>query len=150
FKTDETFICDAVIIGAGAGGGAAAWNLTQAGLSGASLEGGRKWEPNQTSPKQPWALRKPYADRGTTVHFGNISLPLARGKAVGGSTFLNSAICFRTPQKVLKRWQDEFGVEWADEATLNPLFEEVERAIGVTKTRADQARTHNLLFKAGV
>jgi choline dehydrogenase-like flavoprotein len=150
FKSDETFACDVVIIGAGAGGAAAAWQLTQGGLSVAILEEGRKWEPNELSTKQSWALRNLYGERGTTVALGNIFLPMARGKAVGGSTFLNSAICFRTPQRILKRWQDEFGVDWADEQTLNPVFEEVERAIGVTKTRADQARTHNLLFKAGV
>ena len=38
FKSDETFACDVVIIGAGAGGAAAAWQLTQGGLSVAILE----------------------------------------------------------------------------------------------------------------
>jgi choline dehydrogenase-like flavoprotein len=150
FKSDETFTCDVVIIGSGAGGAAAAWNLTQAGLSVAILEEGRKFEPNEISTKYSWALQNLYAERGTTVAFGNIFLPLPRGRTVGGSTFLNSAICFRTPAKVLKTWQTDFGVGWADEQTLGPIFEDVERAIGVTKTRPDQANKHNLLFKQGL
>jgi choline dehydrogenase-like flavoprotein len=149
-KSDESYTCDVVIIGSGAGGAAAAWNLTQAGLSVAILEEGRKWEPSEIATKYSWALHNLYAERGTTVALGNIFLPMPRGRTVGGSTFLNSAICFRTPERVLKTWQKDYGIDWADVQTLTPIFEEVERAIGVTKTRADQANTHNLLFKRGV
>lgn len=148
--SDETITCDVVVIGSGAGGAAAAWQLTQAGLSVAILEEGRKFEPHQIATKQSWALRNLYAERGTTVSLGNIFLPMARGRVVGGSTFLNAAICFRTPKKVLDNWQKEYGIGWADADALAPTFEEVERAIGVTKTRPDQAKTHSLLFKAGV
>lgn len=150
FSTDETITSDVVIIGSGAGGAAAAWQLTQAGLSVSILEEGRKFEPNQISTKQSWALRHLYAERGTTVSLGNIFLPLARGRVVGGSTFLNAAICFRTPKKVLDTWAKDYGIDWANADALAPTFEEVERAIGVTKTRPDQAKTHSLLFKAGV
>jgi choline dehydrogenase-like flavoprotein len=150
FETDETVACDAVIIGSGAGGAAAAWQLTQAGLSVAILEEGRKFEPHQIATKQSWALRNLYAERGAAVALGNIFLPLTRGRVVGGSTFLNAAICFRTPKKVLDTWQKDYGIGWADAEKLSSTFEEVERAIGVTKTRPDQAKTHSLLFKAGV
>ncbi|MBL8950392.1 MAG: GMC family oxidoreductase [Myxococcaceae bacterium] len=150
FTTDETLTCDAVIIGSGAGGAAAAWQMTQAGLSVAVLEEGRKFEPHQIATKQSWALRNLYAERGTSVSMGNIFLPMARGRVVGGSTFLNAAICFRTPKKVLDVWQRDYGIDWADAEALAPTFEEVERAIGVTKTRPDQAKTHSLLFKQGV
>ncbi len=150
FESDETFLSDVVIIGSGAGGAAAAWQFSQAGLSVALLEEGRKFEPQQIATKQSWALRNIYAERGTSVATGNLFLPVARGRVVGGSTFLNSAICFRTPQTILQMWQRDFGIEWADEKNLVSIFEEVERAVGVAKTRPDQARTHNALFKKGV
>lgn len=148
--TDETVTCDVVVIGSGAGGAAAAWQLTQKGLSVAILEEGRKFEPHQLSTKQSWALRNLYAERGTMLALGNIFLPMARGRVVGGSTFLNAAICFRTPDAILNGWVKDSGVEWADPKSLAPTFEEVERAIGVAKTRPDQAKAHSLLFKAGV
>ncbi len=147
--TDETITCDVVIIGSGAGGAAAAWQLTRAGLKVAIIEEGRKYEPQQIATKQSWALRNLYAERGTTVAIGNIFLPMARGRVVGGSTFLNAAICFRTPKKVLDTWAKDYGIGWANADELAPTFEEVERAIGVTKTRPDQAKTHSLLFKQG-
>ncbi|MBK7857602.1 MAG: GMC family oxidoreductase [Archangiaceae bacterium] len=149
-ERDETFSCDAVVIGSGAGGAAAAWQLCEAGLSVAILEEGRKFEPSQVSTKYSWSLQNLYAERGTTVALGNIYLPMARGRVVGGSTFLNAAICFRTPDRVLQTWARDYGVGWADPQALAPTFEEVERAIGVAKTRPDQGKANALLFKAGV
>lgn len=147
---DETLECDVVIIGSGAGGAASAWRLAEGGLRVLVLEEGRKWEPHELSTKQSWALRNLYAERGTSVASGNIYLPMPRGRAVGGSTLLNSAICFRPPKRVLDRWRESFGVAWADEAGLSPIVEEVERAIAVMKVPEVFAREHNLVFRRGV
>ncbi len=150
FERDETVECDVAIIGSGAGGAAAAWVLSQAGLKVLIIEEGRKWEPHQLSTKQSWALRNLYGERGTSVAQGNVYLPMPRGRAVGGSTLLNSAICFRTPAAVLKKWQDEYEIPWADPAHYDPVFAEIELAIGVAKTQPHNARAHNLIFKDGV
>jgi choline dehydrogenase-like flavoprotein len=150
FEKDETVECDVAVIGSGAGGAAAAWVLSQAGLKVLIIEEGRKWEPQQLSTKQSWALRNLYGERGSSVATGNVYLPMPRGRAVGGSTLLNSAICFRTPPPILKKWQDEYGIPWADAAHYDPVFAEVEAAIGVAKTQPHNARAHNLIFKDGV
>ncbi len=150
FERDESVECDVAVIGSGAGGAAAAWVLSQAGLKVLIIEEGRKWEPEQLSTKQSWALRNLYGERATSVARGNVYMPMPRGRAVGGSTLLNSAICFRTPAPILKKWQDEFGIPWADLGHYDPVFAEVEAAIGVAKTQAFNARAHNLIFKAGV
>lgn len=147
--TDETVTCDVVVIGSGAGGAAAAWQLSQAGLSVAILEEGRKLEPHQLSTKQSWALRHLHAERGTALATGNVYLPTARGRVVGGSTFLNAAICFRTPKSVLDVWAKDYGVGWASLDGLASTFEEIERAIGVSKTTPEQAGAHALVFKQG-
>src|SRR5437899_660841 len=120
--SEETVTCDVVVIGSGAGGAAAAWQLTQQGLSVAILEEGRKFEPHQLSTRHSWALRNLYAERGTMLALGNIFLPMVRGRVVGGSTFLNAAICFRTPDAVLNTWAKDFGVGWADPKTLASTF----------------------------
>jgi choline dehydrogenase-like flavoprotein len=150
FVSDETLTCDVVIVGSGAGGAAAAWHLTQAGLSVIILEEGRKWEPSELSTKQTWAVRNLYAERGTSVAMGNIIVPMPRGRAVGGSTLINSAICFRTPPWVLDKWKNEFGIEWADAKALEPLFQWVEETIGVAPTPDFAAGAHNRIFKKGV
>ncbi|MBL9038362.1 MAG: GMC family oxidoreductase [Archangium sp.] len=149
FASDEVIDCDVVVVGSGAGGAASAWRLSAAGLRVLILEEGRKWEATELSTKQSWAVRNLYAERGTSVAVGNVILPLPRGKTVGGSTFLNSAICFRTPDKVLKHWQSALGIEWADAAKLAPVFAEVEQAIGVVKLSEAVAKEHSLVFKRG-
>src|SRR6185436_7801699 len=114
--------------------------LSAAGLRVAILEEGRKYEPEELSTKPSWAYRHLYQERSTRIMSGNLYIPLPGGRAVGGSTLLNSAICFRTPERILSRWREEFGVPWADEKTLAPIFEEVEQTIGVAKTDPSQAR----------
>jgi choline dehydrogenase-like flavoprotein len=146
---NETLECDAVVVGTGAGGAAVALQLARAGLSVAMLEEGRRYQPQELATKQSWALRHLYAERGLAMSHGNVYVPLPRGRVVGGSTVINSGICFRTPRRVLEKWQRDWGVEWADEKTLAPVFEEVERTIGVSKTRPDQAGKHSLTFKRG-
>lgn len=148
-QTDETVECDAVVVGTGAGGAAVAWQLSQAGFKVAMLEEGRRWRPEELKPRQSWALRNLYAERGLAMAHGTTYLPLPRGRAVGGSTLLNSAICFRPPRRVLDTWQRDWGVDWADAAGLAPTVELVERTIGVAKTRPDQAGKHSLTFKRG-
>ncbi len=149
FERDEELSCDVCVIGSGAGGAASAWQLTQAGLKVLILEEGRKFEPEELSTKQSWALRNLYAERGTSVSLGNVFMPIPRGRAVGGSTLLNSAICFRTPEQVLKKWVEKDGIGWAGRADMDSIFAEVEAAIGVAKTHPVQARAHNLIFKQG-
>jgi choline dehydrogenase-like flavoprotein len=149
FEREEELSCDVAVVGTGAGGAAVAWQLAKAGWKVAMLEEGRRWHPHELGAKQSWALRHLYAERGLAMAFGSHYMPLPRGRAVGGSTLLNSAICFRPPPGVLAAWQLDWGIGWADAAELLPIIEEVERTIGVSKTRPDQAGKHSLTFKRG-
>ncbi|MDP1920629.1 MAG: GMC family oxidoreductase [Myxococcales bacterium] len=149
FEADETLRCDVVVIGTGAGGAAAGMRLAEAGLSVVFLEEGRKWEAHELSNKQSWAVRNLYAERGTSLALGNIFLPMPRGKAVGGTTLINSGICFRTPDFVLKRWREQYGVAWADLDGLAPTFQTIEDAVGAVRTDESVWRRHNELFRDG-
>ncbi len=147
--TGETVSCDVAVVGAGAGGAAAAWALATRGAKVILLEEGRRYPPRELQPKPSWAYRHLYQERGTRFMAGNLFIPLPGGRAVGGSTLLNSAICFRAPDRVLRRWVDEAGVAWAEPATIGPVYEEVSDIIGIAKTDPSQARKNNLVFKRG-
>jgi choline dehydrogenase-like flavoprotein len=149
FTRDETVTCDVVVIGTGAGGAAVGARLAEAGVSVVFLEEGRKWEASELSTKQSWALRNIYAERGASVSTGNIFIPLPRGKAVGGSTLVNSGICFRTPASVLTNWRERYGIEWADEGSLAATFQEIEEAVGAVRTPESVWKRQNELFRAG-
>jgi choline dehydrogenase-like flavoprotein len=149
FPRDETLTCDVVVIGTGAGGAAAGVQLAEAGLSVVFLEEGRKFEAHELSTKQSWAVRNIYAERGTSVSMGNIIIPMPRGKAVGGSTLINSGICFRTPDALLDTWRERYGIEWADPKALASTFAEIEAAVGAVPTSEGVWKRHNELFRQG-
>ena len=139
---------DAAIIGSGAGGSAVAAELTRAGMSVAVLEEGRSFGAADLVTKPSWAFANLYVGRGVMIGRGNIMTPVAAGRAVGGSTFVNSAICFRAPDAVLEEWMRDYGLPWSP-ARMRPLFDEVETALEVAKTPPELAKNNSLVFKRG-
>ena len=78
------------------------------------------------------AHRALYRGNGTLSTVGNVCVPLFAGRAVGGSTVINSGTCFRTPSSVLETWQRRFGLPSDfSPAGLAPYFEQVEAMLSV-------------------
>ncbi len=77
--------------------------LAEAGRSVAVLEeGGYFTSEDFAGP--PWErFMRMCRDSGTTVALGKPIILLPLGKAVGGTTVVNSGTCFRTPRAVLDR-----------------------------------------------
>jgi choline dehydrogenase-like flavoprotein len=143
-----TMKVDAAIIGSGAGGSAVAAELTKQGLSVAILEEGRSFGLADLITKPSWAYSNLYVGRGVLIGKGNLMMPMAAGRAVGGSTFVNSAICFRAPDAVLNEWMREHGSTWSPER-MAPLFDEIWSALEIAKTPPEIARNNSLVFKRG-
>ncbi|MFZ5476270.1 MAG: GMC family oxidoreductase N-terminal domain-containing protein [Myxococcota bacterium] len=141
---------DACVIGAGAGGCATAAALAEAGLSVIVLEEGRKWTPGDFKPNVPWAFKNLYAGRGTRATRGNAVIPMPGGRGVGGSTLINSAICFRTPAPVLADWRENRGCEHLTDEWMNACFDRIWRTIGVTVNPPEVQRNNNHIFRQGV
>ena len=113
--------CDVVIVGSGAGGAVAATVLAEAGLDVVVLEAG-PYMDRTTYPEEPLAaLAALYRDGGLTIAQGRPAIPTPVGRAVGGTTVINSGTCFRAPEDVLAGWRAEHGIEWATE--LDPDYD---------------------------
>ena len=138
---------DACVVGSGAGGSAVALELSRKGMKVAVLEEGRSFAPADLVARPSWAFRHLYQGRGVMVGKGKVLLPLAAGRAVGGSTFINSAICFRAPRRVLEQWEREDGFAFRER--LDPIFAEIEKALEVEKVAPSVARNNSLIFKRG-
>ncbi len=121
--------CDVVIVGSGAGGAVAAAVLAEAGLDVVVLEAG-PYMDRRTYPTDPLeALETLYRDNGLTIAQGRPAIPIPIGRAVGGTTVINSGTCFRTPEHVLRDWDEKFGIEWAGD--LDPEFAQAEEMLDV-------------------
>lgn len=125
---DET--CDVCIVGSGAGGAVVAKELAEAGLKVILLEEGRYLNTEDfRTTDSIGSIIKLYRDAGSTVAFGKPNVLLAEGRAVGGSTVINGGMCWRTPEKILKRWQWERGLGDLTPKRMDWYFERVEKMI---------------------
>jgi hypothetical protein len=93
--------CDAIVVGSGAGGAFAARALARAGLDTVIVEEGERWTADRIRRSHPLdRFAGIYRDGGTTMALGNPPIALPLGRAVGGTTVINSGTCFRPPAAV--------------------------------------------------
>ena len=106
----------------------AARTLARAGLGVVVLEEGQHHSTASFGRRTPLdRFAELYRDGGATVAVGNPPLLLPVGRAVGGTTVVNSGTCYRTPDHVLARWTGDFGFSLAER--FGPYLDEVERTL---------------------
>ena len=140
---------DYLIVGSGAGGGAAARVLSQVG-SVAVLEEGPPTSNETLSPVLHESLGRLFRGSGRTALMGRVPIPLLQGRCVGGGTFINSAIIWRLPEKVLAKWHHEFGLaEGLPHAALEAASAELEGELFVRPVDPSVAARQDLLMRDG-
>jgi choline dehydrogenase-like flavoprotein len=136
---------DFVIVGSGAGGGAAARVLAASGARVVVLEEGPRMRPEELGVSEGASRNRLFRNQGKQAAFGRAATPFLQGRVVGGTTFVNSAIVWRLPQKVLERWHREFGLaDGLPQAALDEAAARIEEELsvrpvadGVTRNRQD-------------
>jgi choline dehydrogenase-like flavoprotein len=128
--------CEVVVVGTGAGGAAAAYELARRGRAVVLLEEGDYHRRSELRGTGGGKYQRFYRDFGLTIGLGNVGAPIWAGKAVGGSTFINSGTCYRSSERVFSRWRRELGLPAEfSEVGLHPYFERVEAMLGVETAR---------------
>lgn len=140
---------DVAVIGAGAGGCATAAALAEHGLTVAVLEEGRHWKPSEFRPNSAFSLRNLYQDRGARSMRGNTVMALPGGRGVGGSTLINSAICFRLPDPILDAWREQHQLPTLTRDRFHAYFDRIWETLGVTVQSLDIQRLNNTVFRDG-
>jgi choline dehydrogenase-like flavoprotein len=108
--------CDVVVIGSGAGGAVIAHRLTEQGMKVILLEAGRFYQPRDFSDNFWKTMKNLFWDMGMQYAPGRPDVPFIQGRAVGGTTVINSAISWDLPKEVYEQWvRDEaFDVSYDD------------------------------------
>lgn len=132
-EEDMELECEVLVIGTGAGGGAAAYELASRGHAVLLLEEGDYHRRSSFRGRPARAYRDMYRDHGLDMALGNVGIPVFSGRAVGGSTVINSGTCYRAPESTFASWRNGMGLpaEFSSEG-LAPYYERVERMLQVT------------------
>lgn len=128
---DEELECDVVVVGTGPGGAIVGKELAEEGHAVVFVEEGKFHRRDAFDGSGLTSLNNFYRGHGMTAALGNSAVPVLMGKLVGGSTAINTAICFRTPTWILDEWCERLGTDQLTAARLQRHFERVERHISV-------------------
>ena len=141
--------CDVVIVGSGAGGAAAAWSLSAAGYDVLCLEAGAHYTEKDFSQDYGRGSTQLYEEAGQRLMHGNLFVPVAGGRCLGGSTVVNSGICFRIPESRFDHWRDTHGLDFTFEELIAKT-EVVERTIGVAPSNRAVWGANNAFCQKGL
>ena len=139
---------EVAVVGSGAGGAVSARELAEAGISVALLEEGAYYQAADFNQREADMYRRLYRDQGAQAT-RDLSINVLQGRAVGGSTVINNCICFRTPEPVLSRWREEFGLANLSSESLRPYFERVETTLGVVPIVSAEVNENNSVLLRG-
>lgn len=113
-------VADVVVVGSGAGGAVAAYELARAGKSVIVLEAGPYVPSSAFTEDFTKAMDQLYQDKGAQANKDGDLLVL-QGRCVGGSTVVNGCVSFRTPDYILEDWQQQYGLTNLTPAALEPF-----------------------------
>jgi choline dehydrogenase-like flavoprotein len=146
----ERMTCDVAVVGSGSGGATAGRALAEAGADVIILEEGRWLRPADFSTDPITTLSGLYRDCGLTTTIGT-PMPLLQGRVLGGTSVVNSGICWRLPRDVYDQWlsaDPALGQALPWEA-LDATAASIERALGVRPTSPAIAGEHDRLMARG-
>jgi choline dehydrogenase-like flavoprotein len=148
--TQASYVLDAdvVVVGSGGGGAVMAYELAAAGRSVVVLEAGPYVPSDEFTERYAEMMARLYADGGGQTNATG-DLAILQGACVGGSTVVNGAVCFRTPDPVLAEWRSRFGLTDLTPERLLPYFEKVERRLSVHVNEPFEINSNSRILEDG-
>jgi choline dehydrogenase-like flavoprotein len=159
---------DVIIIGSGAGGGMAAYVLTQAGIKVALLEAGPLYDPAKNITQLKWPYESPRRGAGTTRPFGDFDAAYGgweiegepytrkegtkfdwfRSRMLGGRTNHWGRISLRFGPKDFKRKSiDGLGDDWPiSYEDVAPYYDKVDQLIGIFGSKENMPNEPDGIF----
>ncbi|RSH69240.1 GMC family oxidoreductase [Stutzerimonas stutzeri] len=148
-SSEVSIEADVVVIGSGAGGAINAYELAKQGKKVVVLEAGPYVPSSKFSEMLAVGMGTLYQDEGgqSNTH-GDIAV--LQGACVGGSTVVNAALCFRTPDYYLDLWAKEFGLKNLTSELMSGYFDKVEKNLGIHTNGAHETSIGAHLIAKGL
>ncbi len=144
-QQDTNLVCDAVVVGSGAGGSVIADELAEAGHDVVVLEQG-PYETSETFKQNEMRMMQKLFQQSGTAATKDLSFVLLAGRGAGGGTTVNWNTCLRPPVRVLSEWEKEFGIDGMTGAQFEGYLEEVWKRIGVNADESQRNRNNEVLW----
>ncbi|GBD95767.1 MAG TPA: GMC family oxidoreductase [Nitrospirae bacterium] len=136
--TKNTYRCQYLIVGTGAGGSVAGALLAESGRDVIFLEEGGYYPTESCTSDISEMTAQLYRNQGVFPLLGKPSIALAEGCCVGGGTIINGALICPTPPWVLDEWQNDYGLKGYGQKDLEKHFETVNKDLHVIKHEIEE------------
>ena len=147
--TSNSYRCEYLVIGSGAGGSVAAMELAEAGKDVIVIEEGLHFQTADFTNNISDMTQKTWRNNGITPIWGKPTIGFAEGKCVGGSTVINGGLLWRTPQRMLDIWANEYGILGYTNDDLIPHFEKIEQILNVSYHKKDDQNIDSDVLTSG-
>ena len=140
---------DVIIVGSGVGGATFADYLTQENpdLKIAMLESG-PYRTKENFNQREIDMTSLYFNRGAVLA-KNSQLGVAAGNTLGGSSAMYTGVSFRPPKSVLKKWKEDYGLNFLSEEYVTRSLDEIEEDISIHELPKSWDNQNNQLFQTG-
>ncbi|HEX5038330.1 MAG TPA: GMC family oxidoreductase N-terminal domain-containing protein [bacterium] len=141
---------DVCVVGSGAGGAVVAKELAEKGRKVVLIEEGAYYTSKDFGREAVEIVERIYHGGGTQTTVGLPCILLPTGRAVGGTTVINSGTCFRASDQVLEKWRTEFGLTGLTPEALAPYFDRVEKHLHVAPVTEETLGNNSKIFRRGL
>ncbi|MEM7135508.1 MAG: GMC family oxidoreductase [Myxococcota bacterium] len=143
-----TLDADVLVVGSGASGAVAAYELSSRGAKVVVLEAGPYVKSAQFTERLTQSFDSLYEDGGNQANNAG-DLVVLQGSCVGGSTVINAAVCFRAPDAVLESWGTDHGLDNLAPSAMAPYFDKVERNLHIQPNGPHEINLNGRLIADG-
>jgi len=136
--TKNTYSCQYLVVGTGAGAGVAGTLLAESGHDVIFLEEGGYYPTESYTSNISEMITHLYRNQGVFPFLGKPTIAFAEGCCVGGSTVINGALVCRTPPWILDEWQNDYGLKGYGQKDLEKYFGIVERDLHIVNHELEE------------
>ncbi|MDB3970549.1 GMC family oxidoreductase N-terminal domain-containing protein, partial [Candidatus Pelagibacter sp.] len=117
----------------GAGGATASKLLTENGKDVLLIEEGQNFKVNHFRGSMSKSLLHVWRNSGITPILSKSSFGFGEGRCLGGGTYINGGLIWRTPNKILELWNRIFETSEFSSSNLEKYFSKIEETLELDK-----------------